>query len=174
METMERDLREEECKQIHQQAGMTYHMLPQLYADAVADALERAGVSVEDCWGNPDEPRTLTIELEFPPDPYELMQVSWAEDRGWYYVPFADERESLGDYLVELDCDYLAVPADVAAALLKSGGIKPDKAPGDPCAWTPPADYDVYPDLPEDDRDVSPALERALAAYATHPARRTS
>lgn len=47
-------------------------------------------------------------------------------------------------------------------------GARHGRAPG---RWTPPADYTTRPELPEDDDDYSPALERALAAAARLPRR---
>lgn len=160
--------REDQAKALYQAVGKTYHTVQDLYAAAVADALERAGVTVADYWGDPNEPRELTIELAHPPDGYEAVQVGWREERGWYWVPFSDAQAEFGDFAKDLPCAFLALPGDVAAAVL-DGVTSPDKPATEPCPWTPPDDYQPYPN-PPDDFDYSLELERGLAAYHTHPA----
>lgn len=163
----DRGIREDDAEQIHRSVGKTYHKLPELYAAAVADALDRAGVTVAHWWANPDDPRNLGIELAHPPAPYEELHVCWHAFNGWYYIP-ASRHGALGDYAEDLPLGLLALPDEVADAVLDV--TNPDKPAGDPCGWTPPADYTTTPALPDDDTDYSPALERGLAAYATHPA----
>lgn len=163
-----RGIRADDAARIHREARRTYHDLHELYATAVADALERAGVSVTGWWANPDDPRNLGIKLTHPPTRYEQMCIVWHAVEGWVYIPSSTAGQATGDYLGDLACDHLALPDDVAAAVLDI--VDPDKPAGDPRPWTPPAGYTTRPSLPEDDMDYSPELERALAAYATHPA----
>lgn len=163
-----RGIREDDAAAIHAAAGKNYHDLPELYAAAVADALDRAGISVTDWWANPDDPRNLGIQLTYPPARYEEMHIVWHAVEGWVYLPSSTIGQHGGDFTGDLGCDYLALPGDVAAAVLTV--VDPDKPAGEPCPWTPPAGYTTTPELPADDVDYSPELERALAAYATHPA----
>ncbi|MFI7643384.1 DUF6292 family protein [Nonomuraea sp. NPDC049400] len=143
----ERGQREDDLEAIYKAVGKTYHSIQELYAAAVADALDRAGISVSDYWADPNEPRELTLQLEFAPGGYEELYIAWREDRGWYWVPYSDAGEALGDFAKELDCDFLALPDDVAAAVL-NGATSADKPATESCLWTPPDGYKTNPNPP--------------------------
>ncbi|WP_378786564.1 DUF6292 family protein [Nonomuraea fastidiosa] len=160
---------EDQVVDLHKAVASSYHTVHELYAAAVADALDRAGVSIADYWANPDEPRDLSIQLAHPLEGYEAAYVCWRDDRGWYWVPYSSTDQTLSDFAKDLPCAYLALPEDVAAAVL-AHVTSADKPAREPASWTPPDAYNPYPDPPDDAVDFSLDLERGLAAYHSHPA----
>ncbi|ROO82560.1 hypothetical protein EDD29_0040 [Actinocorallia herbida] len=154
---------EDQVDAITKAAGKDYYSLPELYMAAVADALDRAGVSVASHWANPDDPRNGAIELAVPA-PYEERHVAWSETDGWGYIPTTDTTKG-GDRFEVLPVDLLALPEDVVAAAMAR--LTRDKEPRPAAAWTPPDDYTTAPFSQE---EYCLELERGLAAYATHPA----
>lgn len=161
--------RNDEAQAALDAVGRKYHDVHELYLAAVAHSLTRAGIGWEDYHANPDEPRDGAILLSEPLPGDEELHVAWREDMGWYCIPSSDAQSALGDAAIDLPgpLPLLAEPHEVAAAVRKVvGGLTVDAEP----LWHPPADYDRDAEPAEEWWDANPALERSLAAYATHPA----
>ncbi|KZB79634.1 DUF6292 family protein [Amycolatopsis regifaucium] len=156
--------RNDEVEKILAAAGVTFHEACEPYMAAVGHELERAGIGVKEAFAAGNEPRDGAIDLAEALPGYDSTQLAWREDQGWYYLSF--ENGQSADYVTDLPVGHLAEPYDVVVAFCEAIG---HPVQGERPDWRPPADYDPDAVTPDEWWDVSPALERALTCYTTHP-----
>lgn len=156
--------------QIAAAVGLDWHQLPLPYMAAVAATLRARGIGVASYHANPDDPRSGAVVLDHALPGDTELAIAWGADGGWDYIQSRGRHDEA--YAVEpLDVLPLALPGQIADAVAALAGLtyEPDaEAVARIAAWQPPADYDADPELTEPE-DASPALDRSLAAYATHP-----
>ncbi len=64
---------------------ITYHTAHAPYMEAVVEALEAAGVGVEDWFADANDPRDGCITLAERAEDGDARYVAWDEEKGWLY-----------------------------------------------------------------------------------------
>lgn len=146
--------------------GVGYHDAHGPYIQAVAQALDDAGLAVADWHADPNDPRDGAIQLDMnkqgtidghPLWPYDEVWVGWQEERGWHLLAI-NHKDGAEDsrYAHNLHLGLVPNPASVVNVVGDKAGL----------ALRIPDDGYPYGDFPghtfEDD---NPEFEMALRVY---------
>lgn len=146
--------------------GVGYHQAHEAYIQAVADALDAAGLTTADCHADPNDPRDGWISFDMdrqgridgePLWQYDEVGVGWSEDRGWHLLTIDDPHGRDSRFVTEFAVARVASPVTVVLEVASQAGLALELADDD----HPDADF---PEHSFEDDDV--AFELALHRYA--------
>ncbi|WP_192809597.1 DUF6292 family protein [Actinomadura rudentiformis] len=109
-------------------SGLSYHRVHEPYIEAVAAAVQAAGVELADWGAETNEPRNGYLEPAAPVGPGPQVEpgglwLGWTEERGWFYGEVGDDASGQLSYTEDLGGGILPAPDEAATriALLVQG-----------------------------------------------------